>query len=181
MRRLSLLVSVVVVILAGALAFGHVAPGTVAQDATPAGTNPTGGDRVHVDLAVHFAWDPARIAHHWCKPVANGVVECLIYASDDPDAPLVAVEEVIDEATYQGLDPAEQRLWHSNVAEAAAGSDPNRPAPSMAEAATAAAESGGATYGKLILLWDFARGDDLPTGEPRVIYPSGTAPGTPTP
>ena len=48
MRRLSLLVSVVVVVLAGTLAIGHVTPGTVAQDATPTSTNPTGGERDHI-------------------------------------------------------------------------------------------------------------------------------------
>jgi hypothetical protein len=181
MRRLSLLVSVVFLVLAGLLAFGRVAPGTVAQDATPAGGNPSAGERAHIDLAVHFPWDPEAIAHHYCKPVAGGFFECLIYASDAPDAPLVAVEEVVDEATYQGFDPAEQQLWHSNVAEAAAGSDPNRPAPSMAEAATAAAEAGGATYGKLILLGDPESFGGLPMGPPQVIYPHGTEPGTPTP
>ena len=180
MRRVFLLVSVVAVVLIGSLAFGRLNPGTTAQDATPVGANPSAGERGHFDLAVHLPWDPAAIAHHWCKPVAGGFVECLIYASDDPDAPLVAVEEVVDEATYNSFDPAEQRLWHSNVAEAAAGSDPNRPAPSLAEAATEAAQAGGATYGKLTILFDPTQGD-LPTGEPRVIYPHGTEPGTPTP
>ena len=113
--------------------------------------------------------------------MAGGFVECLIYASDDPDAPLVAVEEVVDEATYQGFDPAEQRLWHSNVAEAAAGADPNRPAPSLEEAAAEAAQAGGATYGKLILLGDPETVGELPMGEPRVIYPHETESGTPTP
>jgi len=154
-------------------------PDALAQDATPAGANPSAGDRGHFDLAVHFPWDPAAIAHHWCKPVAGGFVECLIHASDDPDAPLVAVEEVVPEAMYKSFDPAEQRLWHSNVVEAAAGSDPDHPAPSLADAATEAAQTGGATYGKLILLWDPTRGD-VPTGEPRVIFPHGTEPGTPT-
>jgi hypothetical protein len=167
MRRLSLLVSVVVVVLAGSLAFGRIAPDTIAQDATPAGTNPSAGERDHIDLAVHFAWEPELIAHHWCKAVAGGFFECLIYASDDPDAPLVAVEE--------------QRLWHSNVAEAAAGADPNRPAPSLEEAAAEAAAAGGATYGKLILLGDSEILGDLPLGSPRVIFPHGTEPGTPTP
>ncbi len=175
MRRLLPLVSVVALVLAGSLAFGRVAPGTAAQDATPAGANPYAGERGHFDLAVHFAWDPKAIAHHFCKPVAGGFIECLIYASDAPDAPLVAVEEVVDEATFQGFDPAEQRLWHSNVAEAAAGSDPNRPAPSLEEAAKEAEKAGGASYGKLTLLWDPTSGD-LPTGEPRVIFPHGTAP-----
>jgi hypothetical protein len=181
MHRLSLLVSVVVVVLAGSLAFGHVAPGIAAQDATPTGTNPSAGERDHLDLAIHFAWEPDVIGHHWCKAVAGGFFECLIYASDDPDAPLVAVEEVVDEATYQGFDPAEQQLWHSNVAEAAAGSDPNRPAPSLEEAAAEAEAAGGATYGKLILFGDPESFGELPLGSPRVIYPVGTEPGTPTP
>jgi hypothetical protein len=181
MRRWSLLLSVVVVILAGSLALGRVAPDTAAQDATPTGTNPSAGERDHLDLAIHFAWEPELIAHHWCKAVAGGFFECLIYASDDPDAPLVAVEEVVDEATYQSFDPIEQRLWHSNVAEAAAGADPNRPAPSLEEAAAEAAASGGATYGKLILLGDSETLGDLPLGSPRVIFPHGTEPGTPTP
>lgn len=112
--------------------------------------------------------------------MAGGFFECLIYASDASDAPLVAVEHVVPEAAYDGFGPAEQQLWHSNVAEAAGGSDPNRPAPSLAEAAAAAAESGGATYGKLTLLWDPTQGD-LPTGQPQVIFPHGTEPGTPTP
>ena len=181
MLRLLPLVAVVAVVLAGALAFGRLDPGTAAQDATPAGGDPTGGDRVHVDLAVHFPWDPALIAHHWCKPVAGGFFECLIYASDDPDAPLVAVEEVVDEATYRGFDPAEQRLWHSNVVEAANGADPNRPAPSLEEAAAEAAQAGGATYGKLIIFGEPETVGALPMGPPRVIYPVGTEPGTPTP
>lgn len=181
MRRLSFLVAVVLVILTGSVAFGRGAPATVAQDATPAGANPLAGERVHLDLAVHFPWDPALIAHHWCKPVAGGFIECLIYASDAADAPLAAVEEVVDEATYNGFDPAEQALWHSNVEEAAAGSDPSRPAPSLEEAAAEAAESGGATYGKLILLGDPEVLGDLLTGQPQVIYPHGIEPGTPAP
>jgi hypothetical protein len=72
---------------------------TAAQDATPAGTNPSAGERVDVDLEVHFTWEPAVIAHYWYKPVPGGFVKCLIYASDDPDAPLVGMEEVVDEAT----------------------------------------------------------------------------------
>jgi len=175
-RRLSIVPAVVVIVL-----LSLAVAGTAAQDATPAGADPSAGERGHIDLAIHFPWDPAAIAHHWCKPVAGGFFECLIYASDDADAPLVAVELVVDEATYNSFDAAEQRLWHSNVSEAAAGSDPNLPAPSLEEAATGAAQAGGATYGKLILLGDPESIGDLPTGDPRVIYPHGTEPGTPTP
>ncbi len=174
-RRRSIVPTVVVAVL-----LSLAVAGTAAQDATPAGTNPSAGERGHFDLAVHFAWDPTAIAHHFCKPVAGGFIECLIYASDDPDAPLVAVEEVVDEAVYNGFNPAEQRLWHSNDAEAAAGSDPTLPGLSAEEAAPIIQGFAG-TYGKLILLGDPETVGDLPAGPPRVIYPSETEPGTPTP
>ena len=153
MRRLSLLSRLFSSYSLGLVAFAGSPP--IPPPRTPPLRAPTpapGND--HVDLAVHFAWEPDLIAHHWCKAVAGGFFECLIYANDDPDAPLIGVEEVVDEATYQSFDPVEQQLWHSNVAEAAAGSDPNRPAPSLEEAAAEAEEAGGATYGKLILLGD---------------------------
>jgi hypothetical protein len=51
----------------------------------------------------------------------------------------------------------------------------------MADAAATAAAAGGATYGKLILFGDPESFGELPMGEPRVIYPVGTEPGTPTP
>lgn len=179
MRHLTIRFVVLVLLLVSLMGAGQLTL-AMAQEGTPTGGDPTGGDRVHVDLAIHFPWDPDAIAHHWCKPVAGGFVECLIYASDDPDAPLVAVEEVVGEATYESFDAEEQARWHSNVEEAASGSDPSGPAPSFEEAATAAAAAGGASYGKLILLFDPTSGD-LPTGEPRVVYPHGTEPGTPVP
>jgi hypothetical protein len=178
MRRLFPLISVVAVVLIGSLAFGLLSPDTAAQDATPAGGDPSAGERAHHDLAVHFAWEPTAIAHHFCKPVAGGFFECLIYANDNPDSPLVGVEEVVPESVYNSFDPAEQQLWHSNVAEAAAGADPNRPAPSLEEAAAEAAEAGGATYGKLIIFGEPETVGELPMGPPRVIYPAGTGPGT---
>ena len=181
MRRILPLVSVLAIALIGFWAFGRLAPDTAAQDATPAAGDPSAGPRAHHDLAVHFAWEPDAIAHHFCKPVAGGFFECLNYASDDPDSPLVGVEEVVPEAVYNGFDPAQQRLWHSNVAEAAAGADPNRPAPSLEEAAAEAAQAGGATYGKLIIFGEPETVGELPMGPPRVIYPVGTEPGTPTP
>ena len=55
------------------------------------------------------------------------------------------------------------------------------PGASLEEAAAEAAEAGGATYGKLILLGDPESFGDLPMGQPQVIFPTGPEPGTPTP
>ena len=84
--------------------------------------------------------DPAATAHHGCRGVAGGFLECLVYASDAPDAPLAAVELVVEPATYRGFDPAEQRLWHPVEG----------------------------NHGKLILLGDPASLGGPPTGQPRV-------------
>jgi outer membrane protein assembly factor BamB len=135
-------------------------PGAIPAEAPPqpgtpepggAAQSPGPGDHpYHFDEGGHFSFDLGATARHWCKPVAGGVLECLIYASDAPDAPLVAVELVVEPATYEGFDPAEQRLWHPVET----------------------------NFAKLILLGDPASLGDLPTGQPRLIgtEPATSAP-----
>src|SRR5829696_5813089 len=83
-----------------------------AQDATPAAGRPSAGFDLHIDAKLHFPGDPETIAHHYCKPVARGMIECLLYASDAPDAPVVGVEVIVDAATWAMFGPEEQALWH---------------------------------------------------------------------
>ena len=101
----------------------------------------------------------------------SGVNECSIYLSDEPNAPLVAVEDVIDAATFESLSADEQTFWHSNDEEAANGSEPVLPDASE-EQIQAFQQSMGGTYGKLVRLWNLQ--DGLPLGQPEVIYPVGT-------
>lgn len=129
------------------------------------------GTRTHVDAQIHFADTPDQLAHHYCMGVANGVNECLIYLSDDADAPLVAVEDVVDAATFESLSADEQSFWHSNDEEAANGSEPVLP-DAGEEQVQAFKQSMGGTYGKLVRLWNLQ--DGLPLGQPEVIYPAGT-------
>jgi hypothetical protein len=152
-----------------------------AQDATPmAAARPSVGFELHIDAKAHFPGDPAAIAHHYCKAVAGGMFECLLFASDDPDAPLVGIEVVVDTATFEGFDEAEQKLWHYHKEEIPL-VDAQLPDLSAEEAADVVAMLE-ETYGKLYLLWDPTAGD-LPIGQPFVpdVHAMVAAAGTPSP
>ncbi len=119
--------------------------------AAPAG--PSDGWTIHIDAERHFGdAHPTEIAHHWCKPVAGGLVECQIYDSDAPDAHLVAVETIVSPKVYASFTPAEQAVWHYHKVEipkvhaTMPGMTPDQAAKALAAISD--------TYGKVWLLWD---------------------------
>jgi Protein of unknown function (DUF1264) len=134
-----------------------------AQDATPTTARPSAGFELHIDARAHFPGDPTAIAHHYCKAVAGGMFECLLFASDDPDAPLVGIEVVVDASTYEAFDEAEQELWHYHKEEIPK-VEATLPDLSPEEAAQIVAQIE-ETYGKLYILWDPTQ-SEFPTGEP---------------
>jgi hypothetical protein len=154
---------------------------THAQDATPTAAEiPNEGYSLHIDAQAHFPGDPEAIAHHYCKAVAGGMFECLLFASEEPDAPLVGVEVVVDAATHEGFDVAEQALWHYHKEEIPLVNAelPGLTADEAADVVAMLQE----TYGKVYLLWDPTM-SELPTGQPFVhdIHAAVTAMGTPAP
>jgi hypothetical protein len=170
-------------LVVGVLALLGLVPALTAdaQDATPmAAARPSAGFELHIDAQAHFPGDPAAIAHHYCKAVAGGMFECLLFASEDPDAPLVGIEVVVDTATFEGFDEAEQKLWHYHKQEIPL-VDAKLPELSVEEAADVVAMLE-ETYGKLYLLWDPTAGD-LPIGKPFVpdVHAMVAAVGTPSP
>lgn len=149
------------------------------QEATPTAPGPSAGWDLHIDAKAHLPGDPAAIAHHFCKGVAGGMSECLLFASDDADAQLVGVEVVVDTATWQGFEAAEQGLWHYHKEEIPL-LQPTLPGLSEAEAAEVA-RSLEESYGKVYILWDPTVGQ-APTGQPFIQDVHATvAGGTPTP
>lgn len=142
----------------------------------PGGEQPSAGWTLHIDAKLHFPGDPDRIAHHWCKPVAGGMIECQLYDGNGADASLVGVEVVVPAATWQTFGATEQALWHYHKVEIPL-VDATLPDSSPDEAATVVA-SLQETYGKVYLLWDPSQ-TDQPTGQPSVyVLPTETA--TPT-
>ena len=133
------------------------------------------GWTLHIDAEKHFPTNPDRIAHHYCKAVAGGLIECQLYDSDRPDAKLVGVEMVVDAKTYNTFSADEKALWHYHKTEIP---KVNATLPDLSpEEAAKVVKSLEETYGKLYILWDPDR-SELPTGKPEV-HILDSAPKTP--
>lgn len=157
--------------LAAAFAAGLAVPRIgPAGAATPAQTGPAQEWTLHVDAEKHFGdANPTEIAHHWCKPVSNGVTECQIYSSDAADAQLVAVETIVAPAMYKSFPASEQAMWHYHKDEIPR---VNATLPGMSPAqAKKVLDSMSDTYGKVWLLYDPIATSNMPVGQPSVVVP----------
>jgi uncharacterized protein DUF1264 len=125
---------------------------------------PTEGWALHIDAKKHFPGLPDMIAHHYCKPVSGGLTECQIYDSDKPDARLVAIEVIVDKATWEKFPKKEKALWHHHKIEIPK-VEAVLPDVSPEEAAKTL-KSLEETYGKVYVLWDPAKKE--PVGKPQV-------------
>jgi hypothetical protein len=162
MNRMFAAVAVAFSTILGTIAFSGPGLHTGAQE-SPAAAKPNQGFDLHVDAKLHFPGDPDAIAHHFCKNVSGGMIECLLFASEEPDARIVGVEVIVTAETWASFPPEEQMLWHYHreeipVVEATM--------PELtAEEAAPIVEQLMETYGKLYLLWDPTVGDQ-PIGSP---------------
>lgn len=137
--------------------------------AAAASTNPTTGWTIHIDAQKHFGdANSTEVAHHWCKAVSGGMLECMIFDSDTANARLVEVETIVQPAVYKGLSKNEQALWHYHRDEIP---KVNASMPDMTAAqAKAATASIIDTYGKVYMLWDpKATAGGAPIGQPSVV------------
>lgn len=124
---------------------------------------PSAGYTIHIDAQKHFTHHNTEWAHHWCKAVANGMLECLIFPSDDNNAPMVATEIIVQPKMYKSFSPSERALWHYHKTEI-----PKVNA-KMPDVSAAAAKKMVAqitdTYGKIYVLYD-PMDTKLPIGKP---------------
>ncbi len=133
--------------------------------AATASSKPNDGFTLHIDAKMHFTSSPDIIAHHYCKTVAGGMIECLLFESDAEDAKLVGVETIVTPQIYNSFSETEKALWHYHKDELAR-VDARIPDLPPEEAATIL-KSLEETYGKLYILWDPGR-SELPIGNPSI-------------
>ncbi|MDW9627485.1 DUF1264 domain-containing protein [Sinorhizobium meliloti] len=57
------------------------------------------------------------IAHHYCKLVAGGMAQCLLFASGNADARLVGVEVILDPGASSTFTDSERPMWHYHTTE----------------------------------------------------------------
>ena len=145
-----------------ALTSGRLGPEAAAGSDGP---RPSDGWTLHITAKMHFPGKPEMLAHHFCKQVAGGLIECQLYDSGAPDARLVGVETIVPSATYAKFSAAEKAQWHYHRVEiplvSAAVLDMS---PDQAEKVLNSIVD---TYGKIYLLWDPSR-QSMPTGQPSV-------------
>lgn len=135
------------------------------EPASAMSISPADGWTIHVDAKKHFGdANPDEIAHHWCKKV-DGFLECQIYDADGANAHLVAVETIVDPATYRSFDRNERAQWHYHKDEIPK-VDIQTPDLSSADSQKLIADLN-ETYGKVRVLWDPAA-HALPVGKPSV-------------
>jgi hypothetical protein len=164
-RRQSAVTLAILLVALVALPLAARSHGAVETTPVAVGQMPSEGFALHVDAKLHFPGDPEFIAHHYCKPVRSGMIECLLFDSDAPDAHVVGIEVIVDKATYDGFDAEEQQFWHYHRAELPMVS---ATLPDLSEEEAAAiVESLQETYGKLYILWDPSLGN-LPVGQPSI-------------
>lgn len=147
------------------LTFGRMHPSIAS--AAAANANPTQGWTLHIDADQHFGdAHPNEIAHHYCKPVAGGTIECQLYDSDAPNARLVGVETIVPAKVWSSLPASEQAMWHYHKTELAK-IHATLPGLTPAEQKKVIAMVS-PTYGKVFIVWD-PLANAAPIGEPTVV------------
>ena len=125
-------------------------------------TSPAVGYDIHVQ-APHMMADgtPGGPFHHYCKGISDKILQCLLFESTDPKAPLVGVEYFVAKDLTRKL-PAIQwhRHFHDHKVEIATGRVQvlDMPADQAAKVAEAAAGTDGVIYH----LWQ--HGQEFPDG-----------------
>lgn len=125
-------------------------------------TNPALGYDIHVQ-APHMMPDgtPGGPFHHYCKGISDKILQCLLFESTDPKAPLVAIEYFVAKDLTRKL-PAIQwhRHFHDHKVEIATGRVQILDMPD--EQAAKVAEVAAGTDGVIYHLWQ--HGQEFPDG-----------------
>ena len=134
---------------------------------------------IHCPLAfagVHLQKDDpreSRIAYHFCKPVNEHLNQCVLYDGTGPEARLIGIEYLVDDATYQSMPVEEKAFWHDHVHEVDAG---------LLKSLTQNGAEEKATLAKVRTLWGkvyhtWVSGDSYPSGPAKLFWSvTGVAP-----
>lgn len=136
------------------------------RTASAESAKPTEGWTVHIDAQKHFSENPNEVAHHFCKNVAGGWLECQIYDGDGSDAHLVSVEAIVSPAIYKSLPANEQALWHWHKTEIPKvnATMPDTPPDEQKKMIASMSD----TYGKVYVIFDPITTHGLPIGTPTI-------------
>jgi uncharacterized protein DUF1264 len=131
---------------------------------------PAEGYNIHV-LAPHRHEDGTVRGpyHHYCKPISAEILQCMIFESTDPKAPLVEIEYFVDKKLARSTVSLKEwnKHYHDHEVEIATGRVQVLDVPP--EKAKEIAEAAAKTDGIIFHLWYYPE-DKVPTG--RVGFPT---------
>lgn len=144
-----------------------------AQEAAPApSASPAAGYDIHVTAPHVVNGEERGPFHHYCKPISpEPVIQCLIFDSTEPGAPLTQIEYMVAKSLTRSAIALEDwnRDWHDHAVEIAGGRVQVLDLPE-AEAAKVAALAA-TTDGVIFHLWP--HGSNIPTGEVSIAQAVG--------
>ena len=106
-------------------------------------------------------------ANHYCTHLTEDFHQCVIFASNLPDAKLIGIEYIVSERLFRTLPDDEKQLWHSHSYEVKSG---ELIAPGVPQAAEHAVMTDLVnTYGKTWHTWQIDRYQNLPLGIPQLM------------
>ncbi|UCD10921.1 MAG: DUF1264 domain-containing protein [Nitrospinaceae bacterium] len=123
---------------------------------------PAGGYDIHVQ-APHMMHDGTVGGpfHHYCKGINDQILQCLLFESTDPKAPLVAIEYFVSKDLSRKLPRIQwHRFFHDHKIEIATGRVQVLDVP--ADQAKAIADAAAKTDGVIYHLWQ--EGQEFPDG-----------------
>jgi hypothetical protein len=107
-------------------------------------------------------------AHHFCRQVNEDFAQCVLFDGNTAEANLNGIEYIISEKLFETLAPAERQYWHPHNYEILSGQLQAPGLPAMAEKEFLRRKMN--SYGKTWHVWQTARGDKLPLGDPMLAW-----------
>jgi hypothetical protein len=108
----------------------------------------------------------SAVAYHYCKPLSDDVIQCLLYDGTGPDARLIGTEYLVSDAVYQKMPPEEMQFWHDHKYEVDAGLLRSLTQSGVEEKASLAKAR--TLWGKIFHTW--ASGQTYPRGPARLFW-----------
>ena len=102
-------------LLAGCLAWGLASPAW-AHDGPP---SPLDGYTIHVTAPHVMDGEVIGPFHHYCKPINNEIIQCILFESTDPNARMTEVEYMVSKKLARGVIPkwSHTQNWHDHKQE----------------------------------------------------------------
>lgn len=119
-----------------------------------------------------MASDPSRqmVAHHFCQPLTDDLMQCVLYDGNQPDSRVTGLEYIIPQDRFERLPAEEQRYWHPHNFEILSGT---LVAPEVADDMTLLAGKIN-SYGKTFHTWMtgtvVGEAEDFPYGPPMLAW-----------